>query len=342
MNENRLFFSYCHAEKKRMDEIVPLVEKAGVPVWWDECALKFCLHLGNEIDKGLETSRGAVLFISPEYDRKSNDQESYIYREKEFVLKKKEQLDADYFVGVVLWEGVSEAAVPPKLKNFKYSNTDKDTSIVRQVIQGWRHFEKYNIPEGGRKLLDAVLKVAHKDDGYTHGIISLDEKPLGGRFFSLDAECLSTDGEGEESAYYMEGLKALLRARYVEEEYPESQSYRVTRTGFAYAKTGKEPEQLIQAVSDEGQEILRQAVTASADGDITIPHGVVGPQELIVDGKDILPDTKPYTFAMWRGGLKDLEDCGYAEFNGSSKYGVYYKVTCKGYTFAKQIGFEIE
>ena len=26
MNENRLFFSYCHAEKKRMDEIVPLVE----------------------------------------------------------------------------------------------------------------------------------------------------------------------------------------------------------------------------------------------------------------------------------------------------------------------------
>ena len=22
MNENRLFFSYCHAEKKRMDEIV--------------------------------------------------------------------------------------------------------------------------------------------------------------------------------------------------------------------------------------------------------------------------------------------------------------------------------
>ena len=77
MNENRLFFSYCHAEKKRMDEIVPLVEAAGVPVWWDEYALKFGLHLGDEIDKGLETSRGAVLFISPEYDRKSNDQENY-------------------------------------------------------------------------------------------------------------------------------------------------------------------------------------------------------------------------------------------------------------------------
>ena len=180
MNENRLFFSYCHAEKKRMDEIVPLVEAAGVPVWWDEYALKFGLHLGDEIDKGLETSRGAVLFISPEYDRKSNDQENYIYREKEFILKKKEQLGADYFVGVVLWEGVSEAAVPPKLKKFKYSNTDKDTSIILQIIQGWRHFEKYNIPEGARKLLDAVLKVAHNDD--THGIISIDET-LGGRFF---------------------------------------------------------------------------------------------------------------------------------------------------------------
>lgn len=341
MNENRLFFSYCHAEKKRMDEIVPLVEAAGVPVWWDEYALKFGLHLGDEIDKGLETSRGAVLFISPKYDRKSNDQENYIYREKEFILKRKEQLGADYFVGVVLWEGASEAAVPPKLKNFKYSNTDKDTSIILQIIQGWRHFEKYNIPEGGRKLLDAVLKVAHKDDGYTHGIISIDE-PWGGRFFSLDAERLSSDGRGEVPACYTEGLKALLRARYVEEEYPESQSYRVTRAGFAYAKTGKEPEQLIQTVSDEGREILRQAVTASADGDITIPHGVPGPQGLLVGGGDILPDTKSYTFAMWRGGLKDLEDCGYAEFNGSDKNGVYYKVTHKGYIFAKQLGFEIE
>ena len=180
MNENRLFFSYCHAEKKRMDEIVPLVETAGVPVWWDEYALKFGLHLGDEIDKGLETSRGAVLFISPEYDRKSNDQENYIYREKEFILKKKEQLGADYFVGVVLWEGVSEAAVPPKLKQFLYLNTDEDTSITLQIIEGWRHFEKYNIPEGGRKLLDAVLKVAHNDDA--HGIISIDET-FGGCFF---------------------------------------------------------------------------------------------------------------------------------------------------------------
>ena len=99
---------------------------------------------------------------------------------------------------------------------------------------------------------------------------------------------------------------------------------------------------MIQTVSDEGREILRQAVTASADGDITIPHGVPGSQELLVDGKDILPDTKSYTFAMWRGGLKDLEDCGYAEFNGSDKNGVYYKVTHKGYIFAKQLGFEIE
>ena len=339
MNENRLFFSYCHAEKKRMDEIVPLVETAGVPVWWDEYALKFGLHLGDEIDKGLETSRGAVLFISPEYDRKSNDQENYIYREKEFILKKKEQLGADYFVGVVLWEGVSEAAVPPKLKKFKYSNTDKDTSIILQIIQGWRHFEKYNIPEGGRKLLDAVLKVAHNDD--THGIISIDET-LGGRFFLLDTERLSADGRGEVPACYTEGLKALLRARYVEEEYPESQSYRVTRAGFAYAKTGKEPEQLIQAVSDEGRKILQQAVTSRADGDITIPHGVTGPQELVVEGRDILPDRKPYTFALWRGGLKDLEDCGYAEFNCSDEYGVYYKVTHKGYIFARQFGFEIE
>lgn len=32
MNEDRLFFSYCHVEKERMDEIVPLVEAAGVPV----------------------------------------------------------------------------------------------------------------------------------------------------------------------------------------------------------------------------------------------------------------------------------------------------------------------
>ena len=337
MNENRLFFSYCHAEKKRMDEIVPLVEAAGVPVWWDEYALKFGLHLGDEIDKGLETSRGAVLFISPEYDRKSNDQENYIYREKEFILKKKERLGSDYFVGVVLWEGVSEAAVPPKLENFKYSNTDKDISIILQIIQGWRHFEKYNIPEGGRKLLDAVLEVAHNDDGHTYGIISIDE-PLGGRFFLLDAERLSSDGRGEVPACYTEGLKALLRARYVEEEYTESQSYRVTRAGFAYAKTGREPERLIQTVSDKGREILRQAVTASADGDITIPHGVIGPQELIVNGKDILPDTKPYTFAMWRGGLKDLEDCGYAEFNGSGEYRVCYKVTHKGYIFARQLG----
>ena len=341
MNENRLFFSYCHAEKKRLDEIVPLVEAAGVPVWWDEYELKFGLHLGDEIDKGLETSRGAVLFISPEYDRKSNVQENYIYREKEFILKRKEQLGADYFVGVVLWECASEAAVPPKLKNFKYSNTDKDTSIILQIIQGWRHFEKYNIPEGGRKLLDAVLKVAHKDDGRTHGIISFDE-PLGGRFFSLDEERLSTDGRGEVPACYTEGLKALVRARYVEEEYPESQSYRVTRAGFAYAKTGREPEQLIQTVSDEGQKILRQAVTSSADGYITIPHGVMGPQELVVGGKDVLPDRKSYTFAMWRGGLKDLEDCGYVESNDSDGYGVYYKVTHKGYIFARQLGFEIE
>ena len=341
MNENRLFFSYCHAEKKRMDEIVPLVETAGVPVWWDEYALKFGLHLGDEIDKGLETSRGAVLFISPEYDRKSNDQENYIYREKEFILKRKEQLGADYFVGVVLWEGASEAAVPPKLKNFKYLNTDKDTSIILQIIQGWGHFEKYNIPEGGRKLLDAVLKVAHKDDGYTHGIIFIQET-LGGRFFLLDAERLSSDGRGEVPACYTEGLKALVRAKYVEEEYPESQSYRVTRAGFVYAKTGREPEQLIQTVSDEGREILRQAVTASVDGDITIPHGVTGPQELVVGGSNILPDTKPYTFAWWRGGLKDLEDCGYTEFNGSSEYGVYHKVTHKGYIFARQLGFEIE
>ena len=279
-----------------------------------------------------------MLFISPEYDIKSNDQENYIYREKEFILKRKEQLGADYFVGVVLWERASEAAVPSKLKNFKYSNTDKDTSIILQIIQGWRHFEKYNIPEGGRKLLDAVLKVAHNDDGRTHGIISIDEKPLGGRFFSLDTECLSTDGEGEESAYYMEGLKALVRAKYVEKEYPESQSYRVTRAGFAYAETGREPEQLIQTVSEEGRKILRQAVTSSADGDITIPHGVMGPQELVVDGRNILPDTKPYTFALWRGGLKDLEDCGYAEFNGSGESGVYYKVTHKGYIFARQLG----
>ena len=335
MNENRLFFSYCHAEKKRMDEIVPLVEAAGVPVWWDEYALKFGLHLGDEIDKGLETSRGAVLFISPEYDRKSNDQENYIYREKEFILKRKEQLGADYFVGVVLWEKASEAAVPPKLKNFKYSNTDKDTSIILQIIQGWGHFDKYNIPKGGRKLLDAVLKVAHNDGA--HGIISIDEKPLGGRFFLLDAERLSDNGRGEIPACYTEGLKALLSARYVEEEYPKSQSYRVTIAGFVYAKTGREPEQLIQTVSDEGRKILRQAVTLSADGDITIPHGVSGPQELIVGGGDILPDTKPYTFALWRGGLKDLEDCGYAEFNGSGEYGVYYKVTHKGYIFARQL-----
>ena len=255
--------------------------------------------------------------------------------------KGKSSLGTDYFAGVVLWEGASEAAVPPKLKNFKYSNTDKDVSIILQIIQGWRHFEKCNIPEGGRKLLDAVLKVAHKDDGYPHGIISIDE-PWGGRFFLLDAERLSDNGRGEVPACYTEGLKALLRARYVEEEYPESQSYRVTRAGFAYAKTGKEPEQLIQTVSDEGREILRQAVTASADGDITIPHGVPGPQELLVGGIDILPDTKSYTFAMWRGGLKDLEDCGYAEFNGSGEYGVYYKVTHKGYIFTKQLGFEIE
>ena len=59
MNENRLFLSYCHSEKKRMDGIVPLVEAADVPVWWDEYALKFGLHLGDEIDKGLETSRGS-------------------------------------------------------------------------------------------------------------------------------------------------------------------------------------------------------------------------------------------------------------------------------------------
>ena len=157
-------------------------------------------------------------------------------------------------------------------------------------------------------------------------------------FFLLDAERLSSDGRGEVPACYTEGLKALLRARYVEEEYTESQSYRVTRAGFAYAKTGREPERLIQTVSDKGREILRQAVTASADGDITIPHGVIGPQELIVNGKDILPDTKPYTFAMWRGGLKDLEDCGYAEFNGSGEYRVCYKVTHKGYIFARQLG----
>ena len=128
----------------------------------------------------------------------------------------------------------------------------------------------------------------------------------------------------------------------MEEEYPESQSYRVTRAGFAYAKTGREPERLIQTVCEEGRKILRQAVTSSADGDITIPHGVPGPQELIVGGGDILPDTKPYTFALWRGGLKDLEDCGYAEFNGSGESGVYYKVTYKGYIFARQLGFEIE
>ena len=247
---------------------------------------------------------------------KSNDQENYIYREKEFILKRKEQLGADYFVGVVLWECADEAAVPSKLKRFKYSNTDKDTSIILQIIQGWRHFEKYNIPEGGRKLLDAVLKVAHNDDAY--GIISIDE-PLGGRFFSLDAERLSDDGRGEVPACYTEGLKALLRARYVEEEYPESQSYRVTRAGFAYAKTGREPDRLIQTVSEEGREILRQAVPSSADGDVTIPHGVMGPQELVVGGKDVLPDRKPYTFALWRGGLKDLEDCGYVEFNDSDE-----------------------
>ena len=128
-------------------------------------------------------------------------------------------------------KGPAKQAVPPKLKNFKYSNTDKDISIVRQIIQGWRHFKKYNIPEGGRKLLDAVLKVAHKDDA--HGIISIDEKPFGGSFFLLDTERLSDDGRGEVPACYTEGLKALLRARYVEEEYPESQSYRVTRAGFA-------------------------------------------------------------------------------------------------------------
>jgi len=109
-----------------MDEIVPLVEAAGVPVWWDEYALKFGLHLGDEIDKGLETSRGAVLFISPEYDRKSNDQESYIYREKEFILKKKEWLGTNYFVGVVLWEGASEAAVPllKYRQRYKYHPSD--------------------------------------------------------------------------------------------------------------------------------------------------------------------------------------------------------------------------
>ena len=189
----------------------------------------------EQTDRG-QKSRGAVLFISPEYDRKSNNQENYIYREKEFILKRKEQLGADYFVGVVLWEGVREAAVPSKLKDFKYSNTDKDTSIILQIIQGWRHFEKYNIPEGGQKLLDAVLKVAHNDD--TGGIISIAET-LGERFFSLDAERLSADGRGEVPACYTEGLKALLRARYVEEEFPESQSYRVTRAGFSYAKTGR-------------------------------------------------------------------------------------------------------
>ena len=27
MNENRLFFSYCHAERKRMDEIVPWLRR---------------------------------------------------------------------------------------------------------------------------------------------------------------------------------------------------------------------------------------------------------------------------------------------------------------------------
>ena len=266
MNENRLFFSYCHAEKKRMDEIVPLVETAGVPVWWDKYALKFGLHLGDEIDKGLETSRGAVLFISPEYDSKSNNQESHIYREKEFILKKKEQLGADYFVGVVLWEGVSEAVVPPKLKQFLYLNTDKDKSITLQIIEGWRHFEKYNIPEGGRKLLDAVLKVAHNDDA--HGIVFIDET-LGGCFFFVDRERLSADGRGEvPRMLYRGGLKVLLRARYVEKKHPESQSYRVTRAGFAYAKTGKEPEQSLQEVSDEGRKILQQAVTSEAHGDI--------------------------------------------------------------------------
>jgi len=158
----------------------------------------------------------------------------------------------------------------------------------------------------------------------------------------LDAEQLSSDGRGEIPACYTEGLKALVRARYVEEEYPESQSYRVTRAGFVYAKTGREPEQLIQTVSDEGREILRQAVTSSANGNITIPHGVTGPQELVVGGRNILLDTKPYTFALWRGGLKDLEDCGYAEFNSSDESGVYYTVTHRGYIFARQLGFEIE
>ena len=79
----------------------------------------------------------------------------------------------------------------------------------------------------------------------------------------LDAERLSDDGRGEVPTCYTEGLKALLRARYVEEEYPESQSYRVTRAGFTYAATGREPEQLIQTVSEEGRKILRQAVTSS-------------------------------------------------------------------------------
>lgn len=307
---------------------------------WDEYALKFGLHLGDEIDKGLETSQGAVLFISPEYDKKSNDKKNYIYREKVAILKKKEQLGDNYFIGVVLWEGASKAAVPPELKDFMYSNTDKDTSIVLQIIQGWQHFEKYNIPEGGQKLLEAVLKVAYKDEWGISGTISF-SKTFGGCFFSVDGNHLSDDGKGEVPAYYMDGLKALERAGYVEEEHQGSRSYRVTRAGFIYAETGAEPNQLIQMVSDEGRELLRRSVTLSADGDITIPHGVTGPQELLAGSANVLPDNKPHTFAQWRGGLKDLEDCRYVEFNNSSKHGAYYKVTGKGYAFARQFGFEI-
>ena len=69
-----------------------------------------------------------------------------------------------------------------------------------------------------------------------------------------------------------------------------------------------------------------------------IPHGVTGQQELLMGGRNILPDRKPYTFALWRGGLKDLEDCRYAEFNGRDGGGVYYKVTHKGYILSRQLG----
>ena len=102
--------------------------------------------------------------------------------------------------------------------------------------------------------------------------------------------------------------------------------------GIVGVVTEPRPKSTSSELTTEARELLKEA----AAGDGTIRHRLyLGGENIHANGRPMLPDVKPRTVALWKGGIEDLQRGGYIEDSGHK--GEVFKVTREGYETAEEL-----